>query len=152
MTSLVVRDVEIEGRAGLDVRIVDGRIAEIGPRLAHRGEALEGRGGALIPSLVDHHIHLFALAAQAESLSLEGVASAAAFKARIEAALAARPVGRWLRVTGYHEAMGGELDRAGLDAIAPSHPIRVQHQTGSLWVLNSLALAAVGAEAATSPS
>jgi len=152
MNSLVIRDVEVEGRAGLDVRIADGRIAEIGPRLAHRGDALDGQGGALIPGLVDHHIHLFALAAQAESLTLEGVASAPAFRSRIEAALAAQPPGRWLRVTGYHEAMAGELSREALDAIAPRNPIRVQHQTGSLWVLNSLALAAVGADAATSPS
>ena len=34
---LTIRDVELDGRRGLDVRIADGRIAEIGPRL--------GRGG-----------------------------------------------------------------------------------------------------------
>ncbi len=55
-------------------------------------------------------------------------------------------------MTGYHEAMAGELSREALDAIAPRHPIRVQHQTGSLWVLNSLALEAVGADAATATS
>jgi predicted amidohydrolase YtcJ len=152
VSSLVIRDVEIEGRAGLDVRIVDGRIAEIGPGLSYRGHELEGQGGALIPGLVDHHIHLFALAAQAESVTLEGVASARAFRSRIETALAARPPGRWLRVTGYHEAMAGELDRDALDRLAPRHPIRVQHQTGSLWVLNTLALAAAGADAASPPT
>ncbi len=152
MTSLVIRDVEVEGRAGLDVRIEGGRVAEIGAALAGRGETLDGRGGALIPGLVDHHIHLFALAAQGESLALGGVASAAGFRGRIEAALAARAPGLWLRVTGYHEAMAGELMRAQLDAIAPGHPVRVQHQTGSLWVLNTLALERVGAAGATTPS
>ena len=152
MTSFVIRDVEVEGRAGLDVRIQDGRVAEIGLTLARRGDALDGRGGALIPGLVDHHIHLFALAAQAQSLALETVATASEFRARIEAALAARPPGQWLRVTGYHEATAGELGRDRLDAIAPRHPVRVQHQTGSLWVLNSLALDAVGAAAATAAS
>ena len=152
MNSLVISNVEIEGRSGLDVWIADGRIAEIGPRLARRGDAMDGQGGALIPGLVDHHIHLFALAAQAESLTLDGVASASALRARIEAALAVRPAGRWLRVTGYHEAMAGDLGRDALDTVAPRHPIRVQHQTGSLWMLNSLALAAVGADAAISPS
>jgi predicted amidohydrolase YtcJ len=152
MTPLVVRNVEIEGCAGLDVRIEDGRIAEIGAGLRDRGEALDGKGGALIPGLVDHHIHLFALAAQAESLALDGVASPSAFKARVEATLAARAPGRWLRVTGYHEAMAGELSRESLDALAPRHPIRLQHQTGSLWVLNSRALETIGADAATTPS
>ena len=151
MTGLVIRNVEVEGRTGVDVSIVDGRIAEIGSGLPARGEALDGAGGALIPGLVDHHIHLFALAAQAESLALDGVASASDFRARVEAALAARAPGRWLRVTGYHEAMAGELGRDLLDSLAPRHPIRVQHQTGSLWVLNTLALEAVGAETATRP-
>lgn len=146
--SLIIRNVEVDGCAGLDVRIEAGRIAEIGAGLPGRADDLDGRGGALIPGLIDHHIHLFALAAQAQSLTLDGVRSAAAFNARVAAALAARPPGQWLRVTGYHQAMAGELGREMLDEIAPGHPIRVQHQTGSLWALNSLALAAVGAERA----
>lgn len=146
--SLVIRNVEVEGRAGLDVRIEAGRVAEIRPGLRQRGAELDGRGAALIPGLVDHHIHLFALAAQSQSLALDGVVAAADFAARVEAALAARAPGQWLRVTGYHEAMAGELSRELLDRLAPRHPIRVQHQTGSLWGLNSLALEAVGAETA----
>jgi predicted amidohydrolase YtcJ len=39
--------------------------------------------------------------------------------------------------------MAGDLDRAALDRIAPGHPLRVQHQTGSLWILNSRALGAL---------
>jgi predicted amidohydrolase YtcJ len=59
-------------------------------------------------------------------------------------AAAARPAGAWIRVFGYHEAMAGDLTREGLDRLAPRHRLRVQHQTGSLWILNSAALAAVG--------
>lgn len=147
--SLVIRNVEVAGRDGLDVRLEAGRIAQIGPRLRGDANELDGQGGALIPGLVDHHIHLFALAAQARSLALDGVRSASQFKARIDAALAARPPGQWLRVTGYHQAMAGDLGREMLDEIAPRHPVRAQHQTGSLWGLNSLALAAVGADGAS---
>jgi len=143
--ALVIRDVEVEGRAGLDVRIEDGRIAEIGPKLPRAADEIDGRGGALIPGLIDHHIHLFALAAQAQSVALDGVTTAAQLRVRIASALAGRPPGSWLRITGYHEAMAGELSRGALDALAPRHRLRVQHQTGSLWMLNSLALAAVGA-------
>jgi predicted amidohydrolase YtcJ len=146
MTSLLIRNVEVEGRAGLDVRVGSGLIAEIGAGLKGRGEEIDGQGGALIPGLADHHIHLFALAAQAESLTLDSVRSAREFGARIAAALRGRPVGSWLRVTGYHQAMAGDLGRDILDAVAPRHAIRVQHQTGSLWVLNTLALEAVGAQ------
>ena len=60
-----------------------------------------------------------------------------------------RPAGAWLRVTGYHETMAGPLTRAELDALAPAHRLRVQHQTGALWVLNSAALDAVARRPAT---
>jgi predicted amidohydrolase YtcJ len=145
---LLLRNVEVAGRAGLDVRLRGGRIAEIGERLAGAGESLDGRGGALLPGLIDHHIHLLATAAQSQSLRLEGLADAAGFARALGAALAGRPPGAWLRATGYHERIAGDLDRDVLDRLAPDHPVRVQHQTGSLWILNSAALAAVGADAA----
>jgi predicted amidohydrolase YtcJ len=141
--TLTIRDVEVEGRAGLDVRLERGRIAAIGARLPRGGSDIDGHGGALIPGLADHHIHLFALAAQRYSVTLDNVRDAGAFRVRITDALAARTAGAWVRVTGYHERMAGDLTRQTLDEIAPRHRLRVQHQTGSLWVLNSLALAAV---------
>jgi predicted amidohydrolase YtcJ len=42
--------------------------------------------------------------------------------------------------------VAGDLTRRDLDLISPGHKLRVQHQTGSLWILNSLALEAVDAE------
>ncbi|HEY1752626.1 MAG TPA: amidohydrolase family protein [Caulobacteraceae bacterium] len=143
MTALVIRNVEVGGRAGLDVRIDAGRVAAIGPGLPRGWEEIDGRGGAVIPGLADHHIHLFALAAQADSVALDDVRDASGLQARIAAALADRPPGAWLRATGYHERMAGELSREALDALAPRNPLRVQHQTGALWMLNSAALAAV---------
>jgi predicted amidohydrolase YtcJ len=142
--TLTIRNVEVAGRPGLDVRIAAGRIVEIGPRLPRGGEELDGCGGALIPGLCDHHIHLFGLAAQAVSVPVEDALAPAGFAARIAQAAAARPPGAWIRVTGYHETLAGDLNRADLDRLAPRHPLRVQHQTGSLWILNSLALAALG--------
>ncbi len=141
--TLTIRNVEVEGRPGLDVRIEAGRIAAIGRRLPGQGPDLDGRGGALIPGLCDHHIHLFGLAARADSVALEGVSGPADLAARIAAAVAAKPGGAWVRALGYHEAMAGDLDRVALDHLAPHHRLRVQHQTGSLWMLNSLALESV---------
>jgi predicted amidohydrolase YtcJ len=144
MSELILRDVEIDGRAGLDVRLADGRIAEIGPRLAGRGDALDGRGGALIPGLIDHHIHLLATAAKAESVALDDLRGAVAVAERLGAWAGARAPGAWVRATGYHEGWHGPLDRWVLDAIAPERPVRVQDQTGALWILNSPALARLG--------
>jgi predicted amidohydrolase YtcJ len=140
LTGLVLRNVEVEGHSGQDVRLKGGRIAEIGVRLRGPDHEFDGRGGALIPGLIDHHIHLLATAAQARTLSLDEVRSAGELAARIAAWAAVRPAGAWLRVGGYHERMAGLLGRNDLDRLAPGHPIRVQHQTGSLWMLNSRAL------------
>jgi len=148
MGGLILRNVEVAGRAGLDVRIDGGRIAEIGERLPGPGADFDGRGGALIPGLIDHHIHLLATAAQARSVRLDDVRNAGELQAVVSRALAARPPGGWLRATGYHERMAGDLDRDVLDRLAPRHRLRVQHQTGSLWVLNSLALDELTAEGA----
>ena len=140
LTGLILRNVEVEGRAGQDVRLHGGVVAEVGVGLAGPGQEFDGQGGALIPGLIDHHIHLLATAAQANTLVLDQVRSPKELAARIDAWAGGRPAGEWLRASGYHERMAGLLNRDELDRLAPLHPIRVQHQTGSLWMLNSRAL------------
>lgn len=141
---MIIRDVEIAGRSGLDVRVAGGRIAEVAPGLHARDDEIDGGGGALIPGLADHHIHLFGLAAQADSIDVSQARSPSEFASRVRNALAVRPSGDWVRVTGYHQRLAGDLTRAELDAIAPAHRLRVQHQTGALWILNSAGLESLG--------
>jgi len=148
---LYLRNVEIGGRGGLDVRIVGGAIAEVGPRLAGRGEELDGRGGALIPGLHDHHIHILATAARARSLDLAALPDREAAEAAIRRRASALPAGEWLRVTGYHETPFGPLSLADLDRLSPVAPLRIEHQSGAVWLLNSAALAALGSADLTLP-
>jgi len=144
---LIVR-AEVEGHAPLDVRLEGGRIAAVAPDLAPaRGEeCLDAAGGALLPGLHDHHLHLFALAAAAASVRCgppevrDGAALARALRV-------ARPAAGWIRGIGYHEAVAGDLDRRTLDALAPDHPVRIQHRSGALWLLNSAAVAQLGLDA-----
>ena len=145
--ALLIRNVEIDGARGLDVRVSDGRISEIGPGLRGCEPDLDGRGGALLPGLIDHHIHLLALAAQRASLWVgpADLSGPDALQARLAAADRSAPPGAWLRAIGYHESVAGELDRTSLDRLAPDRPLRVQHRSGALWVLNSPALAALNA-------
>ena len=51
--------------------------------------------------------------------------------------------GPWRRIVGYHEAIHGPLDRTRLDELVPRSPVRVQHRTGAMWVLNSVGLDAI---------
>jgi predicted amidohydrolase YtcJ len=137
LTSLVLRRVEVDGTV-TDVRIAGDVITGIGAGL-EGDEEIDGEGGALIPGLHDHHLHLFAMAAAAESVDASGDALAALW-----AADATLPPGEWIRAVGWHESNGFELDRKTLDYAVPGRPVRVQHASGALWVLNSPALEAVG--------
>ncbi len=134
--------------APTDVRIRDGRIVEVAPRLASADaeRRIDAAGAALLPGLNDHHVHLMATAAADRSLrcgppEIETQAQLAALLAHA----AASAPGTWLRGVGYHESVAGELDRSRLDAWVPDRPLRVQHRTGALWMLNSKALEAIGA-------
>ena len=70
-------------------------------------------------------------------------------RAALAAALANAEAGDdgWIRAVGYHDSVAGELDRDKLDAlnaVAPTMPLRIQHRSGALWILNSAGLARVG--------
>jgi predicted amidohydrolase YtcJ len=94
----------------------------------------------------DHHIHLFATAAALSSVRC-GPPQVRDRAGLARALAAARPDARgWVRGVGYHESVSGELDRAALDRLRGDVPIRVQHRSGQLWVLNSRALATLGLE------
>lgn len=148
MTSLLLRRVIVAGRAG-DVRCRDGRVAEVGARLppGPDDEVHDGEGGALVPGLHDHHVHLLATAAAADRSVLVGppaVRTEAALRRALTRADAALPAGAWLRAVGYHESVAGPLDRDRLDQLVPGRPVRLQHRSGALWVLNSAAWQQVG--------
>jgi predicted amidohydrolase YtcJ len=141
----VLHDVEVDGRL-VDVRCDAGAITEIGTGLDRGTDtAIDGHGGALLPGLHDHHIHLFATAALARSVPVgpADVSGKDGLAATLGAAGRGLPPGAWIRATGYHESVAGPLDREVLDALVPDRPLRVQHRTGAMWVLNSAACRAV---------
>ena len=59
----------------------------------------------------------------------------------IEALNRARPNPHgWIRGVGYHESVAGDIDRRWLDRLSSDVPMRVQHRTGRLWIVNSAGL------------
>lgn len=132
---------EVDG-ARTDVRIVAGRVAAVGPGVGRAGDrSVDAAGGALLPGLHDHHLHLLAMGAALRSLDLGTDADPAALDAAVCDAHRALPTGRWLRVVGLDDHHG-PFDRTRLDHLAPGRPVRVQHRSGAAWVLSSAALAA----------
>lgn len=128
-----------------DVRVED-TITEVGALRPRSGEdVLDARGGTLIPGLHDHHVHLRAAAAALGSVHVgpPEVRTADGMRAVLQRA-ARRPDG-WIRAVGYHDSVAGPLDRDVLDQLSPRTPVRVQHRSGALWILNSAALESIGA-------
>ena len=128
-----------------DIR-VSARIDEVGVDLvANPGEALlDAGGGTVLPGLHDHHVHVRSAASALDSFNVgpPGVSTKAQL-AQILSNATPGPDG-WIRAVGYHESVAGELDRAALDALVPDIPLRIQHRSGALWILNSAALGRVG--------
>ena len=145
---LLIVNAEVGGTANLDVRCRDGRVVEIGRGLAASpGEhSFHARGGALLPGLNDHHIHLFALAAARRSVPCGP--SAVTTRTELETALAAAPGDDWIRGVGYHESVAGMLDKHSLDEIRGDRPVRIQHRSGKMWFVNSEAARRLGIETA----
>jgi predicted amidohydrolase YtcJ len=158
-SSVAFVDVEVEGRPGQCVEVVDGVVAYIGPvwdrpgatgrRVGTRcAETIDGRGGALLPGLHDHHLHLLALAARGRSV----VCGPPEVNTRTQLGhvlrRAARAVvpGEWIRGVGYDETSTGPLDAQTIDALlgdADDRPVRIQHRSGHQWVLNGAGVTAV---------
>jgi len=140
----------------LDGRTVDVRVGERIEAVAASAAPEEGlvagpgegvlyaNGGAVLPGLHDHHVHVRAAAAALDSFAVgpPGVTTKAQLTQLLSNA-APGPDG-WIRAIGYHESVAGELDRAALDAMVPGIPVRIQHRSGALWILNSEALGRVG--------
>ncbi|MFF4761405.1 amidohydrolase family protein [Streptomyces sp. NPDC001292] len=138
----------------LDVRIGHGRVLETGRALPRAGGAeqlVRAHGGALIPGLADHHLHLFATAADLASTSCDP--ATVRDKEGLARALHRASPDRhgWIRGVRYHESVAGELTAARLDALRGEVPVRVQHRSGALWMLNSRAVAAVRLATADHP-
>jgi predicted amidohydrolase YtcJ len=142
---VLITRAEIDGVSPLDVRLAGGAIAEIGRELARGpGEpVLDAAGGALLPGLHDHHLHLMALAAAETSLRC-GPPAVRDLDALASTLAASGGSGEWVRGIGYHQSVAGELDRARLDRLLPDRPARIQHRSGAMWVLNSAGVDRLG--------
>ena len=143
---MLIRGVEIMGSDASCLRIRDGQIQEIAAQLSPgvSERCIDAGGGALLPGLHDHHIHLMAAAAAMRSLDCRP--SSVIDEAGLRDALQACPGGEtdWIRGVGFHDSVGAEIDRHWLDRVCPGRPVRIHHRSGMLWILNSGALARLG--------
>lgn len=139
MAAMLIRNAEVWGLGLADLRIGEGKVAELG-RLDPRPEepVHDAGGAALLPGLHDHHVHLAALAAKRASVWC----GPPAVTTRDELVAALRLPGTgWIRGIGYHDSVMGLPTARQLDEVVHDRPLRLQHRSGRMWLLNSAALA-----------
>ena len=135
---MLIVNADLHGKRA-DVRF-GAKIAEIQPKIHPRpGEqVVDARGGCVLPGLHDHHMHFLASAAWANSINC-GDAHVTNAKT-LGQLLRSQPGSGWLRGVNYHESTAGELFCSGLDQLIDDRPVRIQHRSGKVWMLNSVAV------------
>jgi predicted amidohydrolase YtcJ len=140
---LLIQRADLAGdRALVDVHVDGDRINAVAPTVAPTvgDEVIDAEGNAVVPGLADHHVHLLAWAAALDSVRCgpPQVSDRGALARALQAAPGAP--GDWIRGVGYHESVAGVLDRIAIDELEPHRPVRIQHRSGMLWMLNSAAV------------
>lgn len=152
--SLVVVDAEIGGRPGQAVRVDRGTIVAVGDTetVDRRGaEVVDAGGGALLPGLHDHHLHLLGLAARMGSIDLGPSTTPDGADRVLCSAVEVAERGPWIRVAGFDEHRHGPLDRRRLDRLVGPQPVRVQHRSGLAWIVSTAGMAALGLDPGPGP-
>lgn len=156
---VLIEDVEVAGQPRVDVLVSGSLISDVAPtgslpQTSGERVTVNGAGCALVPGLHDHHIHLFALAVREDSLwcGRPDVESPEGLKAKLSegASRSAGPRGiggepEWLRAIGWDDTDSGWPDRHVLDRAVPDRPLRLQHRSGAMWVVNTAGLERIGA-------
>jgi predicted amidohydrolase YtcJ len=119
-----------------------GRRGEVRRALGPRAERIDCGGAALLPGLVDPHLHLLALAARDAHLDVGGCATRDAVLDAIARRARTLPRGAWVRAEGLDDAVVGRLPTATeLAAVAGGRPVRLRHRSRHASVLCTRALA-----------
>jgi predicted amidohydrolase YtcJ len=146
-------------RAGA-VALAGGRILEVGAGgtllslLGPGGRAIDLDGRAVIPGLVDAHVHFgwYSLGVYQAQVDLDNVPSKEEALARVAAAAGRKPPGAWIQGAGWNKNIwpGAAFPTAAdLDAVAPDHPVALEDKSHHATWVNSRALEAAGITAAT---
>jgi predicted amidohydrolase YtcJ len=112
-------------------------------------ECIDAGGGVVVPGFHDAHLHLLRYARAGAHLDLAGaeINTLSELQRALRQRASELPQGAWLRASGYDEQGLIERrhpDRHDLDAAVAARPVRLQHRSLHLDVLNSLALRLTG--------
>lgn len=145
MADLLLRHANLVGRI-VDLRLHDGRIAAIAPRLEAAGaEAVDLDGRVVLRGLWDEHVHVTQAALAAQWVQLGGAATAAEALSRVAAALPGLRTA-WpdpavpIVGIGFQDGLwADEPTQEAIDAVAGERAlVLISHDVHAVW-LNSTA-------------
>lgn len=152
MKAILIRCASLGVGTDLDVLVRGGTVVGIGHELDRAdAEVIDAGGGALVPGLTDHHLHLHAMAAHAASIQCGPPAVNSGTELAVALARSESDPSGWLRGVGYVETVAGDLTSNAIDRMHDDRPVRIQHRSGAMWMLNSRAVDAVGLASAKHP-
>lgn len=136
-----------EAIAMRDGRIVAvGSMAELG-RLPGIARRIDAQGRAIIPGLIDSHIHFLSYSRSLSKVNLDGVRSKEEALAKVAEKARETEPGRWILGGGWNNNLWSPPEfptRHDLDRAAPDHPVYLDRKDmHSCWV-NSRALQIAG--------
>jgi predicted amidohydrolase YtcJ len=136
--------------------IDDGRFIAVGGpadvEAAPHAGVLDLGGRLLLPGLTDSHTHLLGTGLAMQSVDLKRTASAEDAASRVGQRVRAAPPGAWVRGAGWDQndwPAAAFPHRRVLDAVAPHHPVVLDHTSGHCIWVNSAAIRAAGVDAST---
>ncbi|WP_376099330.1 amidohydrolase [Roseomonas sp. CCTCC AB2023176] len=144
-----VHTVDRAGTTTTAVAVRDGRFVALGAEAERMGarETLDLGGRAVIPGLMDAHLHLHGYAMNAPTVQLLGARSIADVVQLIGERAAATPPGEWVIASSlWHESLLAEgrlPTRWELDAVSPNNPVFIP-RGGHVVTVNSQGLARSG--------
>ncbi len=150
-----------DGQPQVQALAVSGnRVLAVGESVAMRdllrpgGRAVDLAGKAVVPGLIDAHVHFgwHSLAVYQKRVDLDSVPSKEEALARVAAAAARTPPGRWIQGAGWNKNLwhGAQFPTAAdLDSVAHQHPVALSDKSHHATWINSRALQAAGITAAT---
>ncbi len=135
--------------------IKNGRIVYVGDDASkHLGAGvrhIDAHGAAILPGLIDSHVHMEALGDELETFDLRNVRSVAEICEIVRKATAGRKAGEWIRGRSWDQThWGGQFPTAGdLTKAAPNHPVYLTRVDGHAAWVNRKALEIAGVTANT---
>ncbi len=146
-------DPKVPKAAALAVK--DGKFLAVGNDVKrHIGPStrrIDAKGAAIIPGLIDSHVHMRSFGDMLETMDLRGVSSIAEVARRVKEKAASLPPGTWIRGRNWDDTnWGGKLPvAADLDSAAPNHPVYLSRVDGHAGWANTRALVAGAVDKST---